>query len=164
MPWLLHVWQLYHFYSFMKGFWLCWWSSFFSTLESGNVEDCSKMFIAISCYYDVTKMFSTNWNFLLWVRSALPRYKSQFHYRQMRRNVTKFSWLNTIYLSFTIQLKCFLRQSYIWKIWPEHAEVGNKIGLTMIKLEQIVDMNAYLIRMLFFLGGGGRQRGSREKH
>lgn len=141
MPWLFHAWQLYHFSSFMKGFQLCWWSSFFSALESGNVEDCSKMFISTSCYYDVTKMFSTNGNFLLCVRSAISRHKSQFHYRQWRLNVTKFSWQNTTYLSFTIQLKCFLIQSYIWKIWHEHAEVGNKIGLAMVKLEQNVDMN-----------------------
>lgn len=38
------------------------------------------------------------------------------------------------------QLKGFLIQSYIRKIWPERAEFNNKMGLEIVKLKQIVDM------------------------
>ena len=44
-------------------------------------------------------------------------------------------------LSFRIQLKGFLVQCYIWKIWPETDEINNKKELAMVKLKQIVDTN-----------------------
>lgn len=45
-------------------------------------------------------------------------------------------------LSFTTQLRIFLKQSCTWKIWPKHAEGNNKMGLAMVKLKQVFDMNA----------------------
>lgn len=50
-------------------------------------------------------------------------------------------WLTINSLSFTIQLRIFLKQSCTWKIWPKPAEGNDKMGLAMVKLKQAFDMN-----------------------